>query len=105
MTERHGIEGRDRVWDHPDLLPDASDLDEPLDFADRWGTSSADLDDPIAAIKRAEADEAAAAGGGAGTDQDDEQGQQRGDNQRGDEQRGDEQGRKQQDRDDSGDDS
>lgn len=113
MTERHGIEGRDRVWDHPDLLPDASDLDEPLDFADRWGTSSADLDDPIAAIKRAEADEAAA-GSSTGTDQDEQDQQpgdnQRGHNQRGDDQRGDdrpddEQGRKQQDRDDSGDDS
>ncbi|MGW5644986.1 zinc-dependent metalloprotease [Saccharopolyspora sp. NPDC003752] len=61
MTERHGVESRDRVWDHPDLLPDSSDLDEPLDFADRWGSGSADLDDPIAAIRRAEADEAAKA--------------------------------------------
>ncbi|MCI2417791.1 zinc-dependent metalloprotease [Saccharopolyspora sp. K220] len=59
MTERHGVDSRDRVWDHPDLLPDSSDLDEPLDFADRWGAGSADLDDPIAAIRRAEADEAA----------------------------------------------
>lgn len=81
MTERHGIDGRDRVWDHPDLLPDAADLDEPLDFADRWDASSADLDDPIAAIKRAEANEAAAEAdqnGGTGqqdgTDRDDEQG-------------------------------
>ncbi|MBK0869922.1 MULTISPECIES: zinc-dependent metalloprotease [unclassified Saccharopolyspora] len=56
MTERHGVDSRDRVWDHPDLLPSAADLDEPLDFADRWGASS-DLDDPIAAIKRAEAAE------------------------------------------------
>ena len=56
MTERHGVDGRDRVWEHPDLLPDSSDLDEPLDFADRWGRSS-DLDDPIEAIRRAEQDE------------------------------------------------
>ncbi|GAB3284928.1 zinc-dependent metalloprotease [Parasphingorhabdus pacifica] len=61
MTERHGIESRDRVWEHPDLLPDASDLDEPLDFADRWGAEHTDLDDPIAAIRKAEADEAAQA--------------------------------------------
>lgn len=53
MAERHGTEARDQVWDHPDLLPDSSDLDEPLDFADRWGSNS-DLDDPIAAIRRAE---------------------------------------------------
>lgn len=61
MTERHGIDGRDRVWDHPDLLPDSADLDEPLDFADRWGASTEDLDDPIAAIRRAEAQEAKSA--------------------------------------------
>ena len=54
MTERHGVDSRDRVWDHPDLLPVAADLDEPLDFADRWGAGPSDLDDPIAAIKRAE---------------------------------------------------
>lgn len=59
MTERHGVESRDHVWEHPDFLPSSTDLDEPLDFADRWGTSSADLDDPIAAIRKAEADEAA----------------------------------------------
>jgi putative hydrolase len=59
MTERHGIDSRDRVWDHPDLLPDSADLDEPLDFADRWGAAPSDLDDPIAAIRRAEAKEAA----------------------------------------------
>jgi putative hydrolase len=59
LTERHGIDSRDRVWEHPDLLPGSEDLDEPLDFADRWA-SAEDLDDPIAAIRRAEADEAAA---------------------------------------------
>jgi hypothetical protein len=53
MAERHGTDARDQVWDHPDLLPDSSDLDEPLDFADRWGSNS-DLYDPIAAIRRAE---------------------------------------------------
>ena len=56
MTERHGLESRDRVWEHPDFLPTSEDLDEPLDFADRWGSS--DLDDPIAAIRRAEENEA-----------------------------------------------
>lgn len=57
LTKRYGIEGRDRVWEHPDLLPGSDDLDEPLDFADRWGgTSTDDLDDPIAAIRRAEKD-------------------------------------------------
>ncbi|KWX10378.1 hypothetical protein TR74_03945, partial [Carbonactinospora thermoautotrophica] len=34
-TERHGIEGRDAVWGHPDLLPTAEDLDDPESFVDR----------------------------------------------------------------------
>ncbi len=29
-----GAAGRDMVWAHPDLLPDAADLDDPLGFAD-----------------------------------------------------------------------
>ncbi|MBE9376629.1 zinc-dependent metalloprotease [Saccharopolyspora sp. HNM0983] len=62
MTDRHGIDGRDEVWEHPDLLPGSADLDEPLDFADRWGTAS-DLDDPIAAIRRAEQAEAEGSSG------------------------------------------
>ncbi|MCX9192523.1 hydrolase [Carbonactinospora thermoautotrophica] len=35
LTERHGIEGRDAVWGHPDLLPTAEDLDDPESFVDR----------------------------------------------------------------------
>ncbi len=36
-----GIEGRDAVWSHPDLVPDAAALDDPLGFADPQGSSSA----------------------------------------------------------------
>ena len=53
LGERHGIEARDGVWAHPDLVPTAEDLDEPMDFADRLGSQSVD-DDPIAAIERTE---------------------------------------------------
>lgn len=70
MTDRHGISGRDGVWEHPDLLPGSEDLDEPLDFADRWGSSS-DLDDPIAAIRRAEEAEANAGSATEDSDSDD----------------------------------
>lgn len=50
------LEQRDGVWAHPDLIPDASDLDNPAGFIDRFlgdttGDAS-DLDDPIAAIER-----------------------------------------------------
>ena len=37
VTEKHGIAGRDSIWSHPDLLPTADDLDDPLGFADTIG--------------------------------------------------------------------
>ncbi len=37
VTEKHGIAGRDHIWSHPDLLPTADDLDDPLGFADTIG--------------------------------------------------------------------
>jgi putative hydrolase len=55
VGDRHGITARDDIWSHPDLVPTAEDLDEPLDFADRVGSvAQDDLDDPIAALERAE---------------------------------------------------
>ena len=35
LAERRGVEGRDAIWGHPDLLPDATDLDDPDGFAAR----------------------------------------------------------------------
>src|SRR4029078_10331502 len=32
LRTRQGIEARDGVWMHPDLLPSAADLDDPLGF-------------------------------------------------------------------------
>ncbi|MGW6378199.1 zinc-dependent metalloprotease [Rhodococcus sp. NPDC055112] len=58
LTESAGIEGRDGVWAHPDLLPDSSDLDSPAGFVDRvvgGGTSA--FDDPIAQLEATEARE------------------------------------------------
>ena len=37
VTEKHGVAGRDAIWAHPDLLPTADDLDDPLGFADTIG--------------------------------------------------------------------
>jgi putative hydrolase len=39
VTEKHGVAGRDGLWAHPDLLPTADDLDDPLGFADTIGTA------------------------------------------------------------------
>ncbi len=35
LTEAAGIDKRDGVWQHPDLLPEPEDLDEPAAFIDR----------------------------------------------------------------------
>ena len=35
LTEAAGVDARDAVWQHPDLLPSAKDLDEPAGFIDR----------------------------------------------------------------------
>jgi putative hydrolase len=43
LTEANGASGRDQLWSHPDLLPDADDLADPLGFAERAGASPEDL--------------------------------------------------------------
>ncbi len=35
LRERDGVEARDAVWAHPDLLPDATDLADPAAFLER----------------------------------------------------------------------
>jgi putative hydrolase len=44
-----GLEGRDAVWDHPDLLPSSEDLDDPAGYAQR----RADADEGSAAVDAA----------------------------------------------------
>ncbi len=56
LTEQQGIEDRDALWNHPDLLPTAEDLDDPAGFVDRAAKQAAELDDPIAALERTAAD-------------------------------------------------
>ncbi|MFN0143919.1 MAG: zinc-dependent metalloprotease, partial [Mycobacterium sp.] len=46
LTSAAGIDVRDAVWNHPDLMPSAEDLDEPAGFIDRvigGDVSSADV--------------------------------------------------------------
>jgi putative hydrolase len=47
-----GIDGRDAVWAHPDLVPDASALDDPIGFAsaDRSDPTPDALDDELAKL-------------------------------------------------------
>lgn len=35
LAEQRGIEGRDAIWEHPDLLPDTDDLDDPSGYLHR----------------------------------------------------------------------
>ncbi len=35
VTEKRGVSGRDAIWAHPDLLPTAEDLDDPLGFGEK----------------------------------------------------------------------
>jgi putative hydrolase len=43
VAERHGIEGRDALWGHPDLMPTPEDLDDPLGFAEKIAQAPDDL--------------------------------------------------------------
>ncbi|QSB06947.1 zinc-dependent metalloprotease [Natronoglycomyces albus] len=40
MTEQHGVEGREAVWAHPDLMPTTDDLQTPEAYASMSGTMS-----------------------------------------------------------------
>lgn len=52
LRTRQGVEARDAVWLHPDLLPTAADLDDPLGFREDVGgtpdeMSDADFDEAL----------------------------------------------------------
>ena len=48
LEDSRGIEGRDHVWSHPDLVPQASDLNDPLGYvAGERQTETDDLDDAL----------------------------------------------------------
>jgi putative hydrolase len=49
LTEAAGIDARDAVWQHPDLLPAAADLDDPASFIDQIiGGDTSGIDEAIA---------------------------------------------------------
>lgn len=74
LGESRGVEGRDAVWGHPDLMPTADDLDDPTRFVGGTPVEAAatpsepgerftDLDDPLARLEQEMAAEAAATSG------------------------------------------
>jgi putative hydrolase len=62
MYQMHGTSTRDGLWNHPDLLPHAEDLDDPLAFAAEHGAGHdmqmPELDDPDLASFRPAAEQA-----------------------------------------------
>lgn len=55
LTDAVGVDARDGVWQHPDLLPSSTDLDEPAGFIDRvigGDTSGLDIDSAIAEFQK-----------------------------------------------------
>ncbi|MFE3541707.1 zinc-dependent metalloprotease [Nocardia sp. NPDC059177] len=58
LTADAGMDRRDGVWAHPDLLPDSSDLDVPAGFIDSViGGGTGAFDDPLAQLAETEARE------------------------------------------------
>lgn len=53
LTEAVGSDARDGVWQHPDLLPSAEDLDEPAGFIDRMiGGDTSGIDQALAEFEK-----------------------------------------------------
>jgi len=53
LTEAAGADARDAIWQHPDLLPGADDLDEPAGFIDRViGGDTSGMDEAIARLEQ-----------------------------------------------------
>jgi putative hydrolase len=53
LTQAVGADARDGVWQHPDLLPSAADLDEPAGFIDRMiGGDTSGIDEAIADLEK-----------------------------------------------------
>lgn len=44
LTDARGLEGRDALWEHPDMLPTAGDLDDPDGFVHREHLDFSELD-------------------------------------------------------------
>jgi putative hydrolase len=52
LKEQRGIAGRDAIWEHPDLLPTAADLDDPTGFSARRELLEASESDVDAALAK-----------------------------------------------------
>src|SRR6202034_326393 len=66
LTEAAGVDARDAIWQHPDLLPESEDLDDPAGFIDRIiGGDTSGIDEAIARLEQDDRDDRRAEGGSA----------------------------------------
>ncbi|AXG80149.1 zinc-dependent metalloprotease [Streptomyces paludis] len=54
LTDARGVDGRDRLWEHPDMLPTASDLDDPDGFVHHEQADFSELDKMLGEAARGE---------------------------------------------------
>jgi putative hydrolase len=47
LTDARGVDGRDALWSHPDMLPNTSDLDDPDGFVHREQLDFSELDEML----------------------------------------------------------
>jgi putative hydrolase len=72
IAREQGPAARDAVWDHPDLLPTAEDLDDPAGYAGRRAAAEgehADLDRALAEILGDDGGDGGSGGGANGPDE------------------------------------
>ncbi|MGV9671383.1 zinc-dependent metalloprotease [Gordonia sp. NPDC003504] len=63
LKQASDIPTRDKVWEHPDLLPDSDDLDAPAGFIDRViGGDTSEIDSAIAELEKSFAADAEGSG-------------------------------------------
>ena len=61
FLDARGVDGRDAVWSHPDLVPTSADLDDPLGFVagetHSEGEQNADFDTALEELLKGESNE------------------------------------------------
>jgi Zincin-like metallopeptidase len=61
LRDARGVDGRDAVWSHPDLVPTSADLDDPLGFvageSRSEGEENADFDTALEELLKGESNE------------------------------------------------
>ncbi|MFI1969287.1 hydrolase [Streptomyces cinnamoneus] len=68
LTDARGVDGRDALWEHPDMLPTAGDLDDPDGFVHREHLDFSELDKMLGEAAGRAKDAGTETGGESGED-------------------------------------